>query len=120
MPRIKRRRADSEAAVNAARNIERMDEHNAINDLKFVMSNPSGRRFVHRVIDACAPQDDGIPIDMHGRCDPLALASIAGAHAVSEGLLDLLKEHCPDEWMLMLAERIQEPTPAQAEEAING
>ena len=99
----KRRQAHKPEEVNRLRAIEDAAEMNRENDLRWVMSDPRGRRVMAALVD---PGNDaaGYPVDTAGRGDPLVAAFDHGMRQAAAELNEELRETTPDEWTLMQAE----------------
>jgi hypothetical protein len=71
----------------------------AADDLKWVMQNKRGRRFVHGVLDRAGV----FRTSFH--TNALTMAFNEGARNEGLKLTTLLMEHCPELWQQMLAEQ---------------
>ena len=87
---------DSQEAERAeiARRVE-------IDDLKRVMSNKSGRRFISDLLKRSAV--DASSFDTN----PAAMAFKEGVKWLGQRILDDLKTHCPDRYIEMLKESLE-------------
>lgn len=103
--RRQRTSASNEAEVNHQRSIEDAEEHNAIADVQFVMSDPRGRRVMAMLVNPI--ESGGMPLDNQGRSDRDAASFQLGIRQVAIELNEMIKDCAPDEWVLMQAERIR-------------
>jgi len=83
--------ADASPRAESARRIE-------IDDLKRVMSNRSGRRFMADLLTRCALDASSFDLSPH------AMAFKEGVKWLGQRYLDDLKTHCPDRYLEMLKE----------------
>jgi len=104
--REQRSKAHDESALNRLSNQEEQDDYNDAGDLRVVMASPHGRRFVARLL-ADLDDNSGLPVDGYGRGDPLASAFFQGQRQVAADLNEEVQTLCPDEWVLMQAERLR-------------
>ena len=111
-----RQRADSVTEVNFQRNLEDVAEQNRVRDLRWVMSDPRGRRVIAAIVRGM-DDADGVAYDDHGRADPIASAFDSGMLQVAFDINGEVRAACPDEWTLMQAESIEQASIEQAEES---
>ncbi len=84
---------EPDRAEEAARRVE-------IDDLKRVMSNKAGRRFVADLLKRSAVDASSFDINPH------AMAFKEGVKWLGQRIIDDLKTHCPDRYIEMLKESL--------------
>jgi hypothetical protein len=106
--------ADEDQVKEATKKEEFLEERR-IGELLWVMDSAIGRRFMRRlIVDICGAERNAYLTPMVGRgSDPVF---VMGHQNVGQNLLEQLKEHCPEKWLLMEAEYIEE----KKKERVNG
>ena len=79
-----------------------------IDDLKRVMSNRAGRRFVADLLKRSAVDASSFDINPH------AMAFKEGVKWLGQRIIDDLKTHCPDRYLEMLKESLEHDRPDAA------
>ena len=91
--------AANERALKRARQSETREQEQRVNDALHVMSSDPGRRFVYRMVyEICGLES---PV---GLGSELVMAHNVGIQEIGKNLTVFLREACPQQWLLMLAE----------------
>ena len=93
--------AEETDRAEAARRVE-------IDDLKRVMSNKAGRRFVSDLLKRSAVDASSFDLNPH------AMAFKEGVKWLGQRIIDDLKTHCPDRYIEMLKESLEHDRPDAA------
>jgi len=86
--------------------LEDAGQHNREKDIRWIMSDPRGRRVFAGLIHQHL-EKDGVCFDDAGRADAYASAFDSGMMQFAVDINQELRAACPDEWLLMQAEAMQ-------------
>lgn len=87
-----------EAQRETQRTIERLQSDRAIDDMRWLMGEPAGRRIMHGLLAETKVWTGGFTPD------PNLLQFREGRRALGLGYLAVVQGHCPDDFIKMLQE----------------
>jgi hypothetical protein len=97
--RVVTQNSADESQVKAAGRKEELRREREVNDLKFILSTASGRRYMHRLIVEIAGlyRSSYLGAPTGRETDP---AFLEGARNLGLQLFSEIRAHCPEEWAL--------------------